>query len=247
MRCQPHFLSLSLAHHQSRAGLLSSPPTPQFLHVWVQKLCSPSNQTTSSQCVSFFCHHGNSSKPNQAHSFSPSTTSVSFIKKRERESGRWEMRQGQCKRAIRAEARRTKSAKSQGDDEKHWGNTGQVRKPEREKEMQGGKKQFIENKPALVLWSPTTYSALCSVGTSCLPGLDLRACRKIHLAAPPYPRGCAVTAGPDLPVDWEGGQGTKPVSESVCRASATVNTSWAAEHSAKETQWWKWDSYGAAD
>lgn len=85
---------------------------------------------------------------------------------------------------------------------------------------------------------------VCSVGTSCLPGLDLQLCRKEkknhHTSL--HPGGCAVTAGPDLPVDREGGQGTQ--SASVCWASATVNTLWASEQSHRETQWWEQDGSG---
>ncbi len=57
------------------------------------------------------------------------------------------------------------------------------------------------------------------------PGWTSHACRKIRPTTH-HPSGCVVTAGSDLPVDREGGQGMEwvSVSESVCRAAASVLT-----------------------
>lgn len=71
-------------------------------------------------------------------------------------------------------------------------------------EQERGEKNNLERTSQCWYLGVRPHSALCSVGTSCLPGLDLQACRKIHPTIP-YPSGRVVTVGPDLPVDREGG------------------------------------------
>lgn len=193
--------------------MLSSPLKPESLHIWIQRLCSPSNYATASHSVLFLCQHGNS-KGN---------------KKREHDGERWQNWKGQWKRAVCAEAWRTESETTKRHEEWGWwsaalrNHKSGKRAWERirdEGETRGRigeeeNKHFEESEPVLDIWE--SVHTLCSVGTICLPGLDLQACRKMHPASP-YPKGCAVTVGPDLPVDGEGSPGTDSVSvsESVC-------------------------------
>lgn len=136
-----------------------------------------------------------------------------------------------------------KDGAGEGDgDEKRRGGTSQVGQRERRKRRRREKERIGNGvgKPgepegaSVGIWE--SVHTLCSVGTGCLPGLDLQACRKIHPTAL-YTRKDVLSpgGGAGLP---EGEPSPLSVCESVCTASAMGNTSWANEHSHRVTQWW---------